>query len=820
MTTRMRRVPLHPLLGALVVLVVFSSPVTLLAHAIEEVPRDASAQPARALPELQELEDLTAALLSGTPANKTPGTPLRAAASAAAGMETGESTHVKTAQKRAALMERIAELSPETFLQNVMPDAVRARFSADVQAVTEKPVTLAGTMEVLHRDDFTNPKLSSFEYHVRVANARLAFRPVGEMPAVPSGTAVKITGYQVGNTVVAAGDASGVTAAYQPVTDAVGTQRTLFILITGPGKPATPTPAQLRTTIFNGAFQKYYKEQSSGKIAFSGDLTQWISLPSYSTDVCQTVGLDNAEVKNYITSNSINLARYSRAVFVVNGASGGCAYVGKISHTFNGVTYKFSLGWVGYSDSSWERPIMSRFEYVLAHEMGHELGVMHANSWECTGTSLDKDCSHGEYGNSYDVMGFGTAARHFNAFYKDLLGWLDSASKIVVSATGVVTLKPLEMATGTRAAIIKNPGTPGAQPMYLEFRQPIGFDSVIEASAAGLFINQVIVPNNGGNPHPRLIDANYAAGSASSLPKSLMPGQSFKWTSRGVTISSLTTSTSSARFKVTLVTPVCTRAAMTITDVEYTQKLAPDGFGYLQFSLRNNDSASCTSSTVTFTPTISPYPSTFELSQYPSETTTIAPGESYLHTAYVSPSASARARNYVFTVTVADAANARSYPLRRTITVVVPPTLTQIYRTSGLPGSTVRLTGTGFNVSPMTNKVWITNSNTYAEITGLTAASSTVQRFVFPKTMKTYTGGTVTPFGAYDVFIARDGENLYSNGMTFTVKAASAPAPTSAVAPASEATISSAPVETAAPTAEPVIEEVPNLEVTTQSSTE
>jgi hypothetical protein len=64
--------------------------------------------------------------------------------------------------------------------------------------------------------------------------------------------------------------------------------------------------------------------------------------------------------------------------------------------------------------------------------MGHELGVMHANAWRCESKSLDEDCYHAEYGNSYDAMGHGSNAMHFNAFYKDILGWLDPADKVII----------------------------------------------------------------------------------------------------------------------------------------------------------------------------------------------------------------------------------------------------------------------------------------------------------------------------------------------------------------------------------------------------
>ena len=62
------------------------------------------------------------------------------------------------------------------------------------------------------------------------------------------------------------------------------------------------------------------------------------------------------------------------------------------------------------------------------HEMGHNLGPIHANFWDTGGASSIGPGKNGEYGNSFDVMGGSGSGRngHFNASFKNQIGWLTS----------------------------------------------------------------------------------------------------------------------------------------------------------------------------------------------------------------------------------------------------------------------------------------------------------------------------------------------------------------------------------------------------------
>jgi hypothetical protein len=64
---------------------------------------------------------------------------------------------------------------------------------------------------------------------------------------------------------------------------------------------------------------------------------------------------------------------------------------------------------------------------VAAHELGHNLGLLHANSWTTAANVFDPagEGSNSEYGNPYDRLGGGSGTRsHFTASFKERLSWL------------------------------------------------------------------------------------------------------------------------------------------------------------------------------------------------------------------------------------------------------------------------------------------------------------------------------------------------------------------------------------------------------------
>lgn len=589
-----------------------------------------------------------------------------------------ESAQMNTVTERAALMKNLAETNPAVFLGYALPKATRAKLPKSVQSQVEEQKTLTGQIEVLHIDDFSKHENSKFKYYLNTGGKRLALYSAGELPALMSGSELSIKGYQLGNVFVTGGGPAAVTVRQATKPDSVGKQRLLAILVTHPGaQQQVPTSAEMKTKIFSGAFQDYFKEQSYNKVSFAGTVTDWISMQAYELGYCYTgssvqIGLDTPEIRDYLLQHTIDLSTYDRVVFVAADFLGGCAGVGKWNVSFNGSSYRLSLGWVGYTDYSGHPPLLSGFDYVLAHEMGHELGVMHANAWDCDGPSLIASCRHQEYGNYFDVMGQGAYSEHFNVFYKDMLGWLRPADKTVVTKTGTYTLAPLEATSGVRAVILRSPRFDvGVAPKvaYLEYRQPIGFDRLLPAQSAGIFINYLTNGTWFSNA-PWLINANYATDSRHfwEWQPALMPGGSFSDSRYGIALGSVVLASTTATFTATITPPVCERHGVTVLLKDYvTDPVYPGQSGYWSFSLNNTDFPACKDSNLLVTASMSG--STGWVNTYPSEPFLLAPGlTQYAAVNFYIPIGSSPGTR-VITAAIYDSTHKRTYTLQKTITV-------------------------------------------------------------------------------------------------------------------------------------------------------
>ena len=149
----------------------------------------------------------------------------------------------------------------------------------------------------------------------------------------------------------------------------------------------------------------------------------------------------------------------------------------------------------------------------ITHELGHTLGLGHANSITCKDGAgnivpLSANCETVEYGDGYDAMGAGLELSYGPLEAKHL-GWLPTSQFTSISAqpsfSQIVVLKPwAQLPHGLRAIRL----TDGGVNYWIHYRSPVGVDAQTALGEAlffepGIEIQRESDPVGSSNPAPQ-----------------------------------------------------------------------------------------------------------------------------------------------------------------------------------------------------------------------------------------------------------------------------------------------------------------------------
>jgi M6 family metalloprotease-like protein len=464
---------------------------------------------------------------------------------------------------------------PEAALENVLSE----KEQSDAQVISENCVEEFTTIEGLLQSyviDYTD-QTSETVYSVTTESGdEVVIHPTEEIHEVPSNTEVRLAGYKLDQEILVDNQNSAnfevVQAASQ--SHAMGNQKIAVILVRMQNSlPSTITREQIDGAIMNNA-NNYYKENSYGKTDLSWTTFGWYTVPQMST--CDP----NLTLSNALqaANTDVNFRDYSRIiVFASDMTTLNCPFdgLGNVGvapkQTPDGVVTN-SMTLVAMKNNTSTVPIMS---LVVAHELGHNMGVHHASALNCGSQSLaTSGCSYQnnpqlEYGDLFNVMGNRVA--HMSAPHKEFIGWLPANQVQEVNSSGSYTILPMAN-SGTGLKAIKIPRGNGDY-LYIEYRQPIGFDSQIGNVAnsdifQGALLHTLASPNQ-----TLLIDASPPMEIPFTFSPALLPNRAFTDPVTGVSV--MVTSVATSGLTVQVAYPGTTLPPVTIPTVTVSPTIIP-----------------------------------------------------------------------------------------------------------------------------------------------------------------------------------------------------------------------------------------------------
>lgn len=348
-----------------------------------------------------------------------------------------------------------------------------------------------------------------------------------------------------------------------PSTTAVtGDQRTLVIVANFNDVSVTCSIASITDIMFtdpNGqSVDAVYRDNSNDCVSFSGTVVGPYTIDFSSTGACDPSQWAEAAQAAAVEAG-VNAASYARKVYVLPPNSCPMSGYGSVG----GAT---SEAWV----------FGCNVRRIYQHELGHNLGLMHASS------------PGDEYGDNTDPMGIYFISRvfGFNSPHRLQMGWLPETSVQTISESGLYEIAPLGLRSAStiapQALLIRKPDT--GEYFVVSYRFPVGYDINID----GLYFYRSTVHRYW--PGPAVFDTYILAGLADS--------EMFADSINGVSVTQVAHDSTRALVRVEL-SSVCNAATPSISITPSMQDGAAGTPLTYGVSIVNNDSTTCPASTFT-----------------------------------------------------------------------------------------------------------------------------------------------------------------------------------------------------------------------------
>lgn len=508
-------------------------------------------------------------------------------------------------KSRRETISQLADIDPLLATKVAFNNKQRKLIPSELQGFVEQEQQLEGALEVFYEDD-EKTHSSRLRYILNSGNTRteikfpnhaFAKRLKDGVKVRANGLSIKQTGKKLdvlalneepSNLLVLA-DGSNTTStdgtdSTKVTASSFGEQRTLVMLLNFLDNTQTPWSVEETRELVFGQVNDFYKENSDNQVWLTGDVAGYYTLPMNAT--CDTWTI-HTTAEDVARDNGINFGNYARIVYVFPENS-TCGWTGK--GTVGGNPSK------AYVNGS----LTLR---TVGHELGHNFGLHHAKDLDCGSDIIGDRCASAEYGDALDIMGMSGITGHFNAFSKELLGWIstDSGKVVSVEVDGSYLLEPVETPHigGAKGLKIRR-GTDEVtgKPLwyYLEYRQAIGFDSFVEGKS-GITDGVIFHLATENDPQSNLmLDMIPNSGLRDLDESALLVGQAYTDVQAGITITTEWANANAASVHVTFDNEQCVQASPSI-DLASSQVVSgvAGSFASYKLNVTNNDTNACSS---------------------------------------------------------------------------------------------------------------------------------------------------------------------------------------------------------------------------------